>query len=780
VDDVVGVSKWGRDVVRYSGNATRHYLRRKSLNPRAIEARQQKVGLFSTNEHAGSPQRDQRILSDTETDQPTIWRCIEVVAEDAAKVPLLMFEGTPEDRGEQLTGDAHPMLELLRRPAPDVSATVWRQNVFTDIRAAGDWFSYVYTDTDNKPTSFSRFRPADIEVEPDPTGNRLVSHYEWETADAQGVLGFTGDAKKPIPVDRMAHIKTRNPHTELRGLGALARLRFQIQMDEVMQTWNWGRYSAGIPTQYLVFFNGQLGDDEREEVEQDLRKKVAGPRGDNFWLVEGNGDGQSEFKVELLPRPTEDELAFLDSEQRLALRIIMAFGVPPLKIMDLSQTSVIANADIQERLYWEDTIPSVHAHFVDFLNEFARLWYFEKGSVFFEYDYSNIRALKKSEQEQMTTMTGYCNSGVLTRNEVREAIGWAPIPPDDERYVEGLDQFLVGNNKLGSSPIAGLFGPPPAAEDEDEDDVDDDDEPMDDFTEPEDDDPALDDDKVVHIRPKLFEDLMGMLDLDEEKDRFDRAVRRKLFAMMKASGEQALDAAGVVGSFDATHPKVFQALDTQVVQMTGEIVTNTNNAVRSAVADGLAAGDAVASMRQRVQDAFKVRREPWQLDRISRTEVHAAQEGGGQLAAEQNGVEMKQWVTARDSRVRGLEFEDDADHAGIEKAGPIPIGAPFVDTRSGAKLMFPGDRSGALSGADTINCRCASVPDFSHLDKADRPGKAKSLDAQWFAKADTFERWLLDFKRTLKSYLLGMQRRAMRRFDQMVKEGDPSGRQAAG
>ncbi len=758
VDDVVGVASWGRDIVRYSGTAALERV--KALNPRAIQARN--VGMAHMQTPANAPQPDQRALSETETIQPVVWRAIEVVAEDAAKLEPLMFNGTIEERGDQLMGDAHPMLELLRRPAPDIAPSVWRQNIFADIRAAGDWFSYVYMGANRLPASFARFLPAEITVKPDLTGKRLISHYEWNTLQGNGLLGLSGpQASFPIDVDDMAHVKTRNPDTELRGLGALARLRFQISMDDVMQKWNWNRYAEGIPTQYLVFFNGQFGPGQRDIVEADLKRKMGGPGGDAFLLIEGNGDGVSEFKIEAFPRVTEDELAFLDSEQRIAYRIIMGLGVPPLKIMDLSQSSVVANSDVQERLYWEDTIPSVHRLYLDFLNAFARRFYFAWGPVFFEYDYSGIRALKKSELDQSAVLTNYAREGILTRNEVRETLGYDPHPEPL------MNEPLINGRKLGGPDLSSLFGPGMAGP-EDEPVVDPD--PMAEFP-GEDDDEGDASGKVIKLSSaKGFEHLSGLLDMDAERDIFDKAVRRKILDMLRAAGQQTLDLAGIVGAFDITSPKVLEFLETQTIALVGEKLTNVNSAVRAAIAEGIASGAPIASMRGLVQDALTATREPWQLDRIARTEVHAAQEGGGHLSAEQNGVEFKQWISARDSRVRGLEPTDDANHDGIERAGPIPIGVPYQDPRSGAHLMYPGDRSGAHSGADTINCRCASVPDFAHLEKSLQPS-AKSLDDQWFSKAEAADRWELDFKRTLKSYLLGMQRRALKRFDELARKG---------
>jgi len=761
--DVWRVGTWGRDVVRYGGNAALERL--KDLNPRRTQA--QNIAVVHGNNPANAPQPDQRVLSETETTQPVVWRAIEVPAEDASKVPVNMFKGTLEARGDQIVGDQHPMLDLLHRPAPDVSPLIWRQNIYADVRAAGDWFSYVYMGPNGLPSSFARFMPSEITPKPDLSGKRLISHYEWNTLQGNGLLGLSGPgAQVPVPVDDMAHIKTRNPDTEIRGLGALARLRFQIGMDSVMQTWNWGRYAQGIPTQYMVFFNGQFAPGQRQIVERDLRAKLAQPGADPFWLIEGNGDGVSEFKVEQFPRPTEDELAFLDSEQRIAYRIIMAMGVPPLKIMDLSQSSVVANSDVQERLYWEDTIPSLVGHYIEFLNAFARKYYFGFGPVFFEADYSGVRALKKSELDQMNTFTGYAREGVLTRNEVREALGY-------EKHPEPLmDEPLVNGRKLGGPDLSSLFGPGGMDTGEDPEDKDDPDDEMTEFPGEEDDEEEKGAKVVAMRRLKGFEHLAGMIDIASEKKLFDRAVRRKILAMIRQSGQETLELAGVVGTFDMTSPKVFEFLETQIVALVNEKLSNVNEAVRSAIADGVAQGTPIDSMRSMVQDALIEQRQPYQLDRIARTEVHQAQEGGGQLSAEQNGVEFKQWVSSRDSKVRGIEADDDADHLGIEAIGPIPIKLAYQDPRSGAHLMFPGDRAGdGVKGTDTINCRCASVPDFSHLEKALRPTKRKSLDDQWFAKATTAGRFERDFKRTLKSYLRGLQARALERFDELAEKG---------
>jgi hypothetical protein len=263
-----------------------------------------------------------------------------------------------------------------------------------------------------------------------------------------------------------------------------------------------------------------------------------------------------------------------------------------------------------------------------------------------------------------------------------------------------------------------------------------------------------------------------LLDLEEEAATFRRLVQAKLRVMIARAGQQHLDLAGISATFDVDAPEVLQFMQDMLVQLSEAVVNNTDEMVRARIAEGYEEQLGPADMRERLQTAFEERREDWQLDRIARTESHHAQEGAGWEASRQAGVEFKRWLTVRDHRVRGLEPEDQADHAGMEDLGPVPLEAAFVDPRSGAQLMYPGDRSGAVSGADTINCRCSWIADQSHLDRelqaAHGRRKAPTLDEVWWAKARRRDDMELELRRLIKKQLLDMERRALRAFTEQL------------
>ena len=104
------------------------------------------------------------------------------------------------------------------------------------------------------------------------------------------------------------------------------------------------------------------------------------------------------------------------------------------------------------------------------------------------------------------------------------------------------------------------------------------------------------------------------------------------------------------------------------------------------------------------------------LRRIARTEINGAQNQGSYLTLKDLDVEYKMWETAKDSRVRGNNAKDKANHRKLH--GQI---VPIHDKFSNG-LMYPGDRSGRIE--DWIQCRCTLVPFIMPSDKMAPPGKS--------------------------------------------------------
>jgi hypothetical protein len=127
------------------------------------------------------------------------------------------------------------------------------------------------------------------------------------------------------------------------------------------------------------------------------------------------------------------------------------------------------------------------------------------------------------------------------------------------------------------------------------------------------------------------------------------------------------------------------------------LVGDVADSLHQAYEHGLGINDAASELRK----VFRGLRE-YRLRLIARTEINSAQNEGTQKTMEEYGVQHKQWLTARDSRVRGNKPTDKANH--IKLHGEV-VG---INERFSNGLYIPGDRSGPI--ADWINCRCRIRP----------------------------------------------------------------------
>ena len=99
--------------------------------------------------------------------------------------------------------------------------------------------------------------------------------------------------------------------------------------------------------------------------------------------------------------------------------------------------------------------------------------------------------------------------------------------------------------------------------------------------------------------------------------------------------------------------------------------------------------------------------EQYQAARIVRTEVNRAANVGAKansdtLSYQQN----KEWLSAQDFRVRGMNPKDHADHVALNGV-KIDSEDHFIDPRNGDRLDFPGDIT--ASAESVIKCRCHAL-----------------------------------------------------------------------
>ena len=132
-----------------------------------------------------------------------------------------------------------------------------------------------------------------------------------------------------------------------------------------------------------------------------------------------------------------------------------------------------------------------------------------------------------------------------------------------------------------------------------------------------------------------------------------------------------------------------------------QTLNRVDESINEIITDGYKSGKGIDYVSQQIQTRFQ-QLKTWESTRIARTEIHNAHNEGIMKSYETLGVEYTQWITAHDSRVRGLNPKDTADHA-ILDGEIIPFGGEYSNG-----LAYPGDTSGPIE--EWINCRCSNAP----------------------------------------------------------------------
>ncbi|GEM47203.1 hypothetical protein [Deinococcus cellulosilyticus] len=107
-------------------------------------------------------------------------------------------------------------------------------------------------------------------------------------------------------------------------------------------------------------------------------------------------------------------------------------------------------------------------------------------------------------------------------------------------------------------------------------------------------------------------------------------------------------------------------------------------------------------------------------ERLVRTTYNASANFVAMKQLQQQGYTHKQWITARDARVRGAgKVKSPYSHVFME-GKTVPIDDPFV-TRENFRMMFPGDRSKGAPIGHVIHCRCTVIGIIQEGARPSRP-----------------------------------------------------------
>jgi HK97 family phage portal protein len=346
------------------------------------------------------------------------YRCVRMIAEAAASVPWLLYEGERE-----IT--EHPLLDLLARPNPGMSGQTLLETFYGHLQVAGNAYLEAVTMA-GEVRELHVLRPDRMKVVPGKDGWPEAYEYSANGASVRFAQG-AGEPVAPI-----LHLRLFNPTDDHYGLSPLEAAAASIDIHNAAAAWNKALLdNAARPSGALVYQgaggDANLSEDQFERLKHELEQSYQGKTNAGRPLVlEGGLDWKP---LSMSPKDMEH----IEAKHVAAREIALAFGVPPM-LLGIPGDNTFANYAEANRTFWRQSVLPLVGRTAQALSQWLGAGFGEALQLGFDID--RIEALS---QEREALWARIERARFLTVNEKRAAVGYGPVPGGDRLGEGGIE-----------------------------------------------------------------------------------------------------------------------------------------------------------------------------------------------------------------------------------------------------------------------------------------------------------------------------------------------------
>jgi HK97 family phage portal protein len=326
------------------------------------------------------------------------YRCSRMIAEAAASVPWLLYDGEREI-------SEHPLLDLLTRPNPSGSGRALFESLYGFLEVAGNAYLEAVA-LDGNIRELHVLRPDRIRAVPGPDG--------WPESYDYAVNG----SSLRLPGTAVLHLKLFHPLDDHYGLSPLEAAARAVDTHNAANAWNKAMLdNAARPSGALVFRGpdgtGNLSGEQYLRLKKELEESYQGAHNAGRPMVLEGGLDWKEMGM------SPQAMQFIETKNMAAREIALAFGVPPM-LLGIPGDNTFANFAEANRTFWRQTVLPLVGRTAEALSHFLAP-HFGGGRLRLDFDSDRIEALSL-EREALWKRIG--NADFLTTDEKRAAVGY--------------------------------------------------------------------------------------------------------------------------------------------------------------------------------------------------------------------------------------------------------------------------------------------------------------------------------------------------------------------
>lgn len=374
----------------------------------SIEEKSSKVKSLISMHNIGEPQwtpRNYQSFAKEGFAQNSIcYRCIRMIAEAAASIPLRVNEDGVDYKD-------HPILELLNNPNANQCGPELIEEWYGYLMVAGN--SYLELVTINEtPRELYVLRPDRMKVIAGADGWPQAFEY---TTNNHSVHFPVSNGKEQSSI---LHNKLFHPTNDHYGMSPIEAAASAIDIHNAASAWNKSLLdNSARPSGALIYTakDGQLSSEQYERLRQELEENFEGSvNAGKPLLLEGGLDWKN---MGLTPR----DMDFIEAKYIAAREIALAFGVPPM-LLGIPGDNTYSNYAEANRTFWRQTILPLVEKGAKSLSNWLRPSY--GATINLKPDINEVTALT---QERETLWQRLQQTDFLTENEKRELIGYPAL-----------------------------------------------------------------------------------------------------------------------------------------------------------------------------------------------------------------------------------------------------------------------------------------------------------------------------------------------------------------
>jgi HK97 family phage portal protein len=340
------------------------------------------------------------------TGNPVGFRCVKLLAEAAAALPLIL-------QGATQRYDSHPILTLLGNPNPAQGRAELLEALYTQLLLTGNAYAELVTDDAGRLSELHVLRSDRISLIPGADG--------WPVAYDYTVGGRKHRFHVNTPLAPICHLKSFHPQDDHYGFSPMQAAAQAVDVHNAASRWSKALLdNAARPSGAIVYRGaegqGSLSTDQYDRLVSEMESHHQGARNAGRpMLLEGGLDWKP---MGFSP----SDMEFQQTKESAAREIALAFGVPPM-LLGIPGDATFANYQEANRALYRLTVLPMATRVVASLAEW--LSRFTGEGLELRPDLDQVPALAVERESQWRRVA---DAAFLTDAEKRSLLGLPAVP----------------------------------------------------------------------------------------------------------------------------------------------------------------------------------------------------------------------------------------------------------------------------------------------------------------------------------------------------------------